>query len=155
MNTIGPTRPGPLVILGCVGAVLGFAIRPVSIALDVAEPLIPVWSAIALWLLALAITLTWWLTRRSLVQHRGRELEGFQAVNRLVLGKSSALVGAFLAGGYVGFAIAHVGVESTTYAHQRLLLGVICALAAALLLVSGVLLERACRVPPDGNSSLR
>ena len=65
-----------------------------------------------------------------------------------MLGKAVARLGAFGVGAYLGIAISHLGVdgEHTTATIARALLA---AAGAATALAAGLLLELACRVPPE------
>ena len=104
----------------------------------------------ALLLLAVTVGTTAWQTWRT-VQVRHERLEPHRAVNRLVLGRASALVGALVAGGYAGYAVSWIGSEAEL-AGQRMLRSALAACCALLLVAAGLLLERACRVrkgPPE------
>ncbi|MGH3445523.1 MAG: DUF3180 family protein, partial [Nocardioidaceae bacterium] len=102
----------------------------------------------ALFLVAAILGYVAYATHRDL--HRRHErLEPHQAVNRLVLAKACALAGAAVAGGYFGFALSWVGIASQL-AGQRIVHSVLAGIAAVLIMVGSLLLERACRVsgPP-------
>ena len=75
-------------------------------------------------------------------------LSAQQGVARLVLGKATARLGALGLGAYLGVAISNLGVdgEHTTSTIVRALLA---ALGAAVALATGLLLEHACRIPPE------
>ena len=79
---------------------------------------------------------------------RGR-LSPHQAVNRLVLARACAYVGALAAGVYLGYAVSWLGVSSTDLAGQRAFRSACAGFAGVLIVVGGLLLERACRVPPE------
>jgi hypothetical protein len=149
-GNVQPTGPGPLVVLGAVAAVLGWSIRPLTIRLDLAEPVISAWSVVVVWVLAAGVGFvafrTWRILQRPAARLGAPVLAPYQAVNRLVLGKAASLAGAVVLGGYAGFVIAHLGVPPTPLTGQRLLRGAISAAGGAALLVAGLLLERACRV---------
>ena len=74
--------------------------------------------------------MTAWHTWRA-VHVRGERLEPHQAVNRLVLGRASALVGALVAGGYAGYAVSWVGSEAEL-AGQRMLRSALAAVCGLL-----------------------
>ena len=57
-------------------------------------------------------------------------------------------MGALLAGGYAGYALSWVGIDSDL-ASQRMWRSVVAALAGVAIVVTAVLLERACRVRSD------
>jgi high-affinity Fe2+/Pb2+ permease len=69
-------------------------------------------------------------------------------VNRLVLARACALVGALVAGGYAGYALSWVGMDSDL-ASQRLWRSAVAAVAGVAIVVTSMLLERACRVRSD------
>lgn len=142
------TSPGPVVVAIALGLVVGWAFRPATLRLGRPEPDVG-WSAVALvWFLAAIVGGAAYLTWAAL--HRdGRRLPGDQAVNRLVLGKACALVGALLLGGYVGYAIGHLNLAGQPNATARLVRSSVAALGAAGLLLASLLLERACRVRRD------
>lgn len=145
-GTVQVTGPGPIVLFGVVGLVGGWALRPLSIRLGFLEPSVPV-AAIAALLFVAAVVggsayVTWRVVRRersSLAHH--------QAVNRLVLGKACALAGALVTGGYLGYALAQLGVGDPA-SDSRLWRSLVAALAGLAVCVAALLLELACRVPP-------
>jgi hypothetical protein len=139
------TGPGPLVTLGVIGLVVGWAVRPVCLQLRYAEPNISLVSVGLLFFAAAIIGGSAYLTRRTVLRDRFA-LAPHQAVNRLVLGKASALVGALLAGCYLGFALSHLGVGGPA-ADARLWRSALAGVGATLVTVAGLLLEHACRVP--------
>jgi hypothetical protein len=91
-----------------------------------------------------------WTTRRTLQEPHGR-IDPHRAVNLLVLGKASALVGAFMAGAYAGFAVSFVRSWEVPSGRDRVVHSLVAALVAVVVMVGGLLLERACRIPDDGD----
>jgi hypothetical protein len=141
------TGPGPLVVIGLVGLVIGWSIRGQAIRAGAATPGVS-WLAVGTAFFVAAVVggvafLTWRTVHRERVR-----LSPQQGVARLVLGKASARLGALGLGAYVGVAISHLGVsgEHTAGTIGRALLAALGATAA---LACGLLLERACRVPPE------
>ena len=144
-GTITPTGPGPLVVAGVLGLVLGWAVRPISLQMGFAEPDVSLLTIGLLLFAAAIIGITAYATRRT-VQRNRFDLAPHQAVNRLALGKACAIAGAFLVGAYLGYALAQLGVgdpSSTT----RLWRSCLAALAAGVVMGTALLLELACRVP--------
>ena len=141
---IRPTGPGPLVVIGLM---FGWMIRGQAIRADRAVPGVS-WLAVGTaFFVAAVVGGVAYLTWRT-VQREHLRLSAQQGVARLVLGKAIARLGAFGTGAYLGVAISHLGVEGehTTATILRALLaavGAVCALTA------GLLLEHACRVPPE------
>jgi hypothetical protein len=142
------TSGGVLVGWGLVGLVLGWALRPLSIRFNGTAPTVGWLPVLALAFVALVMSSVAWSTYRS-VQRRRERLEPQHAVNRLVLGKSGALAGAVVAGGYFGYALAWVGLTEAELAQQRMLHAALGGLAGIALVVGSLLLERACRVNGD------
>ncbi|CAN5571218.1 hypothetical protein BH10ACT10_BH10ACT10_21980 [soil metagenome] len=139
------TKIGVLVGWALVGLVLGWGLRPLSIRLNGTAPTVGWLPVLALAFVALVMGSVAWSTYRS-VQRRRERLEPHHAVNRLVLGKSGALAGAVVAGGYFGYALAWVAVAG---AQQRLPQALLGGVAGVALVVGSLLLERACRVSQD------
>ena len=142
-----PTTPGALTAWTAVGLVGGWLLRPVAERVNGTAPIVTWLQPFALLFVAAVLGTTAWLTWRVL--HVRREyLEPQRAVNRLVLARSCALVGALVAGGYAGYALAWLGVD-TGLAQQRVWRSAVGALAGALVTSTALLLERACRVRSD------
>ena len=146
-GTIRQTGPGPLVVSGVIGLVAGWSVRAICLSLGYTEPNISLISVGALFFVAAVIGASAYSTRRT-VQRNRFDLPHHHAVNRLVLGKACALVGALLLGGYLGYAVAQLGVGDPASA-TRLWRSLVAALGAALVTASALLLELACRVPRD------
>lgn len=148
-----PLSPGPIAISFVIGLVGGWLLRPVAQHLTGAAPVITWAQPLVLGLLAAIVGGTALLTYRA-VQVHGQRLEPSQAVNRLVLGRACALVGALLAGGYFGYALSWLGAIDALAA-QRGWRSVLAGVMGLLVLVGGLLLERACRVRDDGDDPER
>ncbi|MEO7351154.1 MAG: DUF3180 domain-containing protein [Marmoricola sp.] len=144
---IRPTGPGPLVIAGVVGLVLGWAVRPLCLRLEYSEPDISLLSVALLFFASAIIGGSAYLTHKT-VQRDRFALAHHQAVNRLVLAKACALVGALLTGCYLGYAMAQLGVGDPAGV-TRLWRSFVAASGAAAVTTSAVFLELACRVPRD------
>ncbi len=114
-------------------------------------PLITWSQPLALFLIAAVLGGTAWLTWRALHVRRER-LQPHLAVNRLVLARSSALVGALVAGGYLGYAVSWLGVD-VELGPQRALRAGVAAVAGVVVVITALLLERACRVHSDPEAS--
>ncbi len=142
---VGPTGPGTVVGSALVGLVLGWLVRPVSVRLDGTAPTVGWLPVVTLGFVAAVIGWVAWSTYR-LIHRRRERLEPHKAVNRLVLAKACAVTGALVAGAYVGYAVSWLGLTDAALARERVVHSLLAALAAALLVVGSLLLERACRV---------
>ncbi|MFC7503482.1 DUF3180 domain-containing protein [Nocardioides sp. GCM10030258] len=146
----GNLRPTALISLlgwALVGLVGGWAVHPLCERLGVVPPLVTAPQPLALLLLAAILGYVAWATHRA-VQVRRERLEAHKAVNRLVLARASALVGALVAGGYLGYAISWIG-DPAELADDRLVRSLIATGCAVAAMVAALLLERACRVRED------
>ncbi len=89
---------------------------------------------------------------RRIVRNRPDLLPPHQAVNRLVLARACALVGALMLGGYLGYALSWIG-DDAELADERIWRSVAASLAGLLIVVTALLLERACRVGSDDSKT--
>ena len=89
------------------------------------------------------------------IQVRRERIEPQRAVAFLVLGKASALAGALVAGGYLGFALMFLTRLDAAAPRDRVIRSAIAVVAGIVLCVMGLLLERACKVPtePDDDAA--
>jgi hypothetical protein len=146
-----PMTPVALVawaVVGFAGGVLFYRV----LAQGTGVPPRVSWAQpLALLLVAAILGGTAWSTRRTLRQ-RPRRLSPHQAVNRLVLARACAYVGALAAGFYLGYAVSWIGVDTSVLAGQRVFRSACAGVAGLLVVVGGLLLERACRVPPEDDS---
>lgn len=154
-NDEGPGRVGttsPVVLAGLfiLGLIAGRLIQPVTIWTDRTAPRVGWLPILLLFFGAAVLGAVAWSTWRTLQRGHGY-LRPHQAVNRLVLAKACALVGALVAGGYIGYAISWIGDEAQL-AGERLGHSALAALASVLMVAGSLTLERACRV---GNGKRR
>jgi len=104
--------------------------------------------AVALAVGAVVLGLLAWSTWQAL-HKRHERMTSDHGIKLLALAKASSLVGAIVAGGYGGYALAFTDAWQTPLGHDRVVHGSAAALAAVLLVVAALLLERALRVPGD------
>jgi Protein of unknown function (DUF3180) len=134
-----------------IGLVVGWGYHRIIDHGTSPAPLVSWSQPLALFLVACILGGTAWSTQRAVNQHVGR-LPPHHAVNRLVLARACAYVGCLVAGLYFGYAVSWVGVDSDLAA-QRGVRSAIAGAAGVLIVVTALLLERACRVPPDKDES--
>jgi hypothetical protein len=142
-----PTSPAAVTAWAVTGLVVGWLVHPVAERVSGSAPVLTWAQPLALALVAAILGSTAWLTWRTLHVHRQR-LEPHRAVNRLVLARASALVGALVAGGYLGYAVSWLG-DDAELASQRAWRSGACSVAGLAIVITAVLLERACRVRSD------
>ncbi len=142
-----PTTGASLAIAAVIGLVLGWLLRPVMVRLNGTAPIVTWAQALALVFVAAVLAYVAWHTWQTIHVHR-RRLPHHRAVNRLVLARASALVGALAAGGYAGYAVTWLG-DASELADERLLRCGVAAVGGLLMMLASLLLERACRVPSE------
>ena len=139
-----PTSGAALALWAVVGLVGGWLLHPVAERLRDSAPIVTWAQPLALVLVAAILGATAYVTWRT-VQVEQQRLEPHHAVNRLVLARSCALVGALVAGGYLGYAVSWLGVD-TELGEQRAWRSAVAAIAGVGIVITSLLLERACRV---------
>ncbi len=141
-----PTRA--LVVAALFGGLVGWLVVVTANAFDALPPRIP-WSApIGLAVFAALVAALAWSTHQRL-QVRRERIEPQRAVAFLVLGKTSALAGAVVAGGYFGFALMFLARIDAENPRDRVVRSAVAVLAGIALALAGLRLERACKVPDD------
>ena len=146
-----PTSAAVLTAWALAGLVGGWLLHPFAERFLTTAPIVTWAQPLALVLVAAILGATAWATWRTLHVHQGR-LEPHRAVNRLVLARACALVGALVAGGYAGYAISWLGSQAEL-ADQRAWRSAAAAAAGVAITITAVLLERACRVPSGEDES--
>ncbi|HEU5036974.1 MAG TPA: DUF3180 domain-containing protein [Nocardioides sp.] len=142
-----PTSAAAMTVWAVAGLLGGYLLHPLAIRVRGTAPIVTWAQPLALLLVAAILGATAYLTWRTVhVQHE--RLEPHRAVNRLVLARACALVGALVAGGYAGYALSWVGMDSDL-ASQRLWRSAAAALGGVAIVITSIVLERACRVRSD------
>lgn len=132
---------------GVFGILGGFLLHPLTERVNGSAAIVTWAQPLALLLVAAILGVTAWSTWRT-VHVRHERLEPHQAVNRLVLARACAYVGALVGGGYLGYAVSWLG-DKDQLADQRAWRSGLGALAGIAIAVTALLLERACRVPSE------
>jgi hypothetical protein len=147
-GSVEPTRWRVLATMFAVGVLGGYALVELTVRLSGLAPRVE-WSAVIALLGIVALVGGLALSTHRAVQRDRRRIDPRRAVNLLLLAKASALAGAVVAGGYIGFALPFLSQLDIPLPRERVIRGGCAALCAAVLVVVGLLLERACRVPTD------
>jgi small-conductance mechanosensitive channel len=155
-GSVRPTSARLLLTGAAVGAVVGWFGGALMERAGAVVPTVP-WTSVFVLLFAAAVLgALAWSTWRTVHRQR-RWIDPHRAVSYLLLAKASSLVGALVAGGYLAFAARFLDDLAAPLPQQRVLRGGLVALAAVVVVVTGLLLERACRVPkgPDEDEDER
>ena len=150
-GTLRPLSYAVVTAWALSGLVLGWLWKPVAEHFTGTAPVVSWAQPAAIWLVAVVMWITWWQTHRA-VQVRRERLEPHRAVNRLVLARAGALVGALVAGAYAGYAVSWIG-DPAELAGQRIVRCVVTVVAGIAVVVGALLLERACRVRSRSDES--
>lgn len=145
-RSINVTPPRALVVAVVIGGGSGWLIVLVANALGLTPPLVP-WTAPVGLILITALVGVLAYTTHQRIQVRGERVAPERAVSFLVLGKASALAGALVAGGYFTFALMFVARMDAVAPRDRVFRSGIAVVGGIALMIFGLLLERACKVP--------
>jgi lysylphosphatidylglycerol synthetase-like protein (DUF2156 family) len=142
-----PMSPAALCTWAVVGLIAGWLFHRILYGGARFAPMVSWAQPTALLLVAAILLGTARSTRRS-VQQRDQRIPPHHAVNRLVLARACAYVGCLMAGAYFGYAVSWFGVDSELAA-ERAIRSSVAGVTGILVVAAGLLLERACRVPPE------
>lgn len=145
-GTVAPTPVRALVVAAIFGGLVGWLIVVTASAFELIPPRVP-WSAPVGLLLFAALVGVLAYTTHQRIQVRRERMEAQRAVAFLVLGKASALAGALVAGGYLGFGLMFLTGLDAANPRERVVRAAVAMVAGVGLSVGGLLLERACKVP--------
>ena len=142
-----PVSAAAVTAWAVVGLVGGWLWHPLAEAATGSAPLVT-WLQLSVpWVVALILAGAARTTWRAV--HRQRVLvDANRAVNRLLLARSSALVGALVAGGYLGYAVSWLNTEAEL-GGQRAWRSTAAAAGGLAMLLAAKWLEGACRVHSD------
>ena len=144
------TRTSMLLItlLVAIGLVVGRLIPVIVLRLDGSVPRVSWGAALALLIGAGIVGGLAWSTWQSL-HTKNQRMTSDHGVTMLALAKASAAVGALFTGTYAGFAIAFLDATDSPLGKERVVHASGAAIAGLMLMVAGLLLERALRLPGD------
>jgi hypothetical protein len=148
-GSVRSTSLRALAVAAIFGALSGWLIVAASNSFDLVPPQVP-WTAPVGVLLIAGLVGVFAYTTHTRIQVRKERMDPQRAVAFLVLGKASALAGALIAGGYLGYALMFVTRMDADAPRDRVIRSAIAVVAGIGLAVAGLLLERACRVPGPG-----
>ena len=137
-----------LVVAAVFGGLSGWLVVVIANAFDLIPPEVPWTAPIGLILVAALVGALAYATHQR-IQVRRERIEPQRAVALLVLGKASALAGALVAGGYVGFALMFLARLDAAAPRDRVIRSAVAIVAGIVLCIVGLLLERACKVPTE------
>ena len=144
-NTVATTILAAIIVYALIGAGLAVPVSGINLLLTM--------PAIAI----IDLALVWPILRykKGLADYllgvnpkRPKRPEPFYAVRVLLISKSSAIAGAWFLGWHVGVVIVQLNTGGLTDSVWRQVFG---AVGSLLLIVAGLISERGCRLPDDGD----
>lgn len=145
----GGVRPTPtraLAIAAIIGGLTGWLVVIAADSLGFLPPQVPWTAPGAVAIIALAVAGLAYSTWQR-IQVRRERMDAQRAVAYLVLGKACALAGAFVASGYLLFALMFVTRWEADAPRDRVIRAGIAVVAGVGMMLAGLWLERSCRVP--------
>lgn len=134
-------------LIGGIGVIIGLLILGIT-SRDGVAPLVPWTGPITVLVLGLVVGALAYGLHQRLQVHRIR-IEPRLAVAWLAVGKAAALVGALLAGGYLGFALRFVPDLTIEAPRERVIRSGVAVASGIGTVIAGLRVERACEVPDD------
>ena len=145
------TRPSTLVVLGVIGAALGWLLEFGLVALGRAVAIPPVTLGAALGVIGVVIVLLALPVFRVVRKVEGARVDPFYATRVVLLAKASSLAGA-LATGLAAAILVFLLTRSVLPAGASLTMAVVTVIGAVALLAGGLVAEKMCTLPPDDDS---
>lgn len=143
-----PMRPTRLLLIALVVGVVAWSLLRLLEASG-SLPLPLPWTAPAgMVVIAVAVLVAGWPVRRWTRGDRTRRLDALRAARTLVLARAAAYSGSALVGFYLAQGVLVLPDLAVEVRRERLWLALVAAGAAMLMVASGVLVERWCRLPP-------
>jgi hypothetical protein len=142
------THATPLIGLAAAGAVIGFLIEFGTAAAGAAVFVPPVSLPITLVVIAILVVAFAIPIRRAVRGTSTRPIDPFQAMRVVVLAKACSLAGALLTGAGAGVLVYFLS-RAVVPGGTTLAPTIATTIAAALLLLAGLIAEYLCMLPPD------
>lgn len=134
--------------LACLGAgVVSWLVWRTVVAQGGLPPQVP-WSVVAILLVVAGVVLWLGLAVRAYQRGKRPNLEPLRAARTAVLAKASSITGALLSGWYGAQAIVLLADLANEPVRSSALSAGVAAIAAIVLAVVGLVVERFCRLPP-------
>ena len=143
---VRPTAQRALVVAAVVGALAAWLLVVAANALGMIPPQVPWTASAAVGIIALLVGGLAYSTWQR-IQVRRERVEAQRAVSYLVLGKACALAGSMVAGGYLLYALMFVSRWEADAPRDRVIRAGLAVVAGIAMMLAGLWLERACRVP--------
>lgn len=149
MNRMRRTSLLWIVGVTAVGLIVGRLTPPVIVRFGGAVPRVSWLAAALVAFAAVVMGVLAWNTWQNL-HRKNRRMTSQYGITMVSLAKSGAAVATLVGGFYAGFALAYLDALDVALGRERALHSGVAAGACLILLITSLLLERACIAPDDG-----
>lgn len=152
---LGPVSAGAMTGFGVVGLIVGWSMHRIGDHFWGHAPLVTWSQVLAPYVASAVLGVVAWITWGQVQGRRSRppaRLDFQSAVNRLVLARACALIGALIAGGYLGYAMSWLWIQGD-YALSPAVRSAITGIGGIIMMLTALGLQRACRVRSGDDST--
>lgn len=145
------TRPGLLFTTGIIGLIVSFGFNFTWESTGHSLPALPWPAIIGMIVLSIVLFVLGWPIKKYNDGDRSKDIDQLKAAKVAMLAKAAALAGSVLTGWYLGTAVYFM----VSAAGLRVSTGVgmlVAVIAAAILMITGIVVESFCKLPPDDTS---
>ncbi|MEZ0166414.1 DUF3180 family protein [Kineococcus sp. LSe6-4] len=144
-----PTRPGVLLAVGFLAAVLAWSGLQVWVSTGGAEPDLVWRTTLTIGLLVVAVVGVGWPVKQWVEGDKARRIDALRAARTAALAKAASVAGALLVGVFLGWGVHYLPTLHIAARRSEAVVAGVDVVASALLLAAGLVVERWCRVPPE------
>jgi Protein of unknown function (DUF3180) len=153
-GTVRPTRVTTLLWIALAAVPVGWTVSQVVDTVSGTLPPVPWILPLLLVFLAALLFLGAYAVKGWIEERRyDRRLDALRIARLLALAKAAAAFGAIVVGAYLGLILLALGSLSVPAGRNRAVFGGLVVVAAVIVVVGALRLERACLVPPDEDTS--
>lgn len=149
-----PTRPIVLVVVATISLVMGLAAADLFATATGRSIPVPLSSSITIAAMAFVLV-TWTEIFRRRMSAPDQQVDPFVAVRSAALAMAASRAGAIICGLFLGVGAWYLFDLDSVAARQRVLICALGALAAFVMALAGLWLERICRLPDDDDDDPR
>jgi Protein of unknown function (DUF3180) len=151
---VRPTRVTTLLWIALAAVPVGWTVSQVVDTVSGTLPPVPWILPLLLVFLAALLFLGAYAVKGWIEERRyDRRLDALRIARLLALAKAAAAFGAIVVGAYLGLILLALGSLSVPAGRNRAVFGGLVVVAAVIVVVGALRLERACLVPPDEDTS--
>ena len=146
------TRPSLLLVLGAVGAVVGWLVEFSLVAAGLPAVIPPITLGAAVGLIGVLIVLLAYPVYRVVRKVAGAQVDPFYATRVVLLAKSSSMAGSLVSGFSVAVLV-FLLTRSVLPAVGSVTMAIVTTVGALVLLAGGLIAEKMCTLPPEDDGT--